>query len=369
MPDLSEYRRKRHPDRTPEPMPAAGDPPTGADDLFVVQQHHASSLHWDLRLEREGVLVSWAVPKGLPPEPDRSRLAVHTEDHPLEYVSFEGEIPAGEYGAGRMWIWDRGRYETLHWNPHKVEVVLHGERVRGRYVLINQHEPDRPQDWVLRRLDPAEPGWAGLPEFLPPMPARAGPLPEGPGWAYEFRWGGMRAQVRAEGGRPAVRDRAGEEITAWFPELRGLGEQLGSLEALLDGELVAFHEGRPSAAALRRRLAASTSGGQRPGSQARRIPVAYLPFDLLHLDGRSCLELPYTERRRLLTELGLAGPHWRVPEHYTGDGQAVLAASADNGLAGVIAKRTSARYRPGRANRDWIAVDAGSLTGEVVPDA
>ncbi|GAB3480336.1 DNA polymerase ligase N-terminal domain-containing protein [Amycolatopsis cihanbeyliensis] len=369
MAGLSEYRRKRHAGRTPEPMPDGDDPPAGADDLFVVQQHHASSLHWDLRLERDGVLVSWAVPKGVPPEPDQPRLAVHTEDHPLEYAGFEGEIPAGEYGAGRMWIWDRGRYETLHWNPHKVEVVLHGERVSGRYALINQHEPERPQDWVLRRLDPAEPGRAGLPEFLPPMPARAGRLPRGPGWAYEFRWDGMRAQVRSEGGRPTVRDRTGAEVTPWFPELRGLGEQLGSTEALLDGELVAFHGGRPSAEGLRRRLAANTSGGRRPDRTARRIPVVYLPFDLLHLDGRSCLELPYTERRTLLTDLGLTGAHWRVPEHYTGDGEAVLAASAGNGLPGVVAKRAGARYRPGRANRDWIAVDAGNLTGEVVADA
>jgi len=136
MPDrLDEYRRKRDAARTPEPVPA-GKPAKGRDNAFVVQQHHATSLHWDLRLERDGVLVSWAVPRGLPRDPKRNHLAVHTEDHPMEYLDFHGEIPAGEYGGGRMTVYDRGTYETQKWRDNEVIVVLHGERVSGRYVLF-----------------------------------------------------------------------------------------------------------------------------------------------------------------------------------------------------------------------------------------
>jgi bifunctional non-homologous end joining protein LigD len=352
--DLSEYRRRRDPLRTPEPVPDGEHLPSGNDDVFVIQEHHAQSLHWDVRLERNGVLVSWAVPKGLPMDPGTSRLAVHTEDHPLEYASFEGDIPAGEYGAGKMIIWDHGRYETLHWNEHVVEVIFDGRRARGRYVLVNQHGEDR--GWQVRRADPAPAGWAELPAFVSPMSARAGKLPaaaEDAEWAYEFDWGGQRAVVRLQGGRATVYNHTGTEITGTYPELRALGEQLGSTEALLDGEIVAFEHGQPSRAALQRRQTAAPA-------QAKRLvaahPVVYLPYDLLHLDGHSCLELPYLRRRELLTELGLAGPNWRVPEHYLGDGAAVAHASETHGLAGVVAKRAGSTYRPGKRSTDWIAV-------------
>src|SRR5437763_13261868 len=140
MPDLSEYRRRRDARRTPEPVPEGEQLPEGTGDRFVVHEHHARRLHWDVRLERDGVLVSWAVPKGLPPDPDQVRLAVHTEDHPLEYATFEGEIPRGEYGAGVMRIWDAGHYETKLWTDDKVEITLHGQRVDGRYVFLRQKE-------------------------------------------------------------------------------------------------------------------------------------------------------------------------------------------------------------------------------------
>ncbi|SFQ42454.1 bifunctional non-homologous end joining protein LigD [Amycolatopsis arida] len=371
MAGLSEYRRKRDPRRTPEPVPADDPVPRGDNDTFVIQEHHARRLHWDVRLERDGVLVSWAVPKGLPPEPGTPRLAVHTEDHPLEYATFEGEIPAGEYGGGRMLIWDRGRYETLHWSDHKVEIALHGERVRGRYVFVHRHGQDRERDWLVRRKDPAEPGWVELPEFLPPMRARDGELPgpdEDAEWAYEFAWGGRRAEVRAQGGRVSVLDEDGADLTALLPELRGLGEQLGATEALLDGELVAFDAAaeatRPSPEALRRRLAAT--GAQQARRLADRAPVVYLPFDVLHLAGRSCLDLPYLERRRLLAGLGLEGPHWRVPEHHVGGGPAVLRTSRQHGLAGMIAKRAGGRYLPGRPSPDWTRITGGRVQEVVV---
>lgn len=149
MAGLGEYRRKRDPARTPEPVPSADELPKGNDDTFVIQEHHASSLHWDVRLERDGVLVSWAVPKGLPSTTDVVRLAVHTEDHPLEYAQFSGEIPKGEYGGGEMVIWDRGRYETVKWSDREVDVVLHGHRVQGQFVFFRSGKDEK--NWMMKR--------------------------------------------------------------------------------------------------------------------------------------------------------------------------------------------------------------------------
>ncbi|WP_308280159.1 DNA polymerase ligase N-terminal domain-containing protein, partial [Pseudonocardia oceani] len=133
---LDEYRRKRDSARTPEPVPEQDRHAEGPGTRFVIQEHHARRLHWDVRLERDGVLVSWAVPKGLPPDDETVRLAVRTEDHPLEYLDFHGEIPAGEYGGGTMTIWDTGTYETEKWHGREVAVVFHGERAKGRHIFI-----------------------------------------------------------------------------------------------------------------------------------------------------------------------------------------------------------------------------------------
>src|SRR5829696_4114371 len=212
---LDEYRRKRDASRTPEPVPAEDVLPRGNDDTFVIQEHHARRLHWDVRLERGGVLVSWAVPKGLPAEPGSIRLAVHTEDHPMEYATFEGEIPKGEYGAGKMYIWDRGRYETIKWSDREVAVVLHGQRVSGRYVFFRGGGQGE-RDWMVRRSDPpGDPDWQPLPEALTPMLASQGSLPrpeDDANWAYEFKWDGVRALARVDGGRIELAARSGHDI-------------------------------------------------------------------------------------------------------------------------------------------------------------
>ncbi|GAB3584651.1 DNA polymerase ligase N-terminal domain-containing protein [Amycolatopsis endophytica] len=349
MADLSEYRRKRDPRRTPEPMPDHVVP-RGNDDVFVIQEHHARRLHWDVRFEREGVLVSWAVPKGLPPRPGPPRLAVHTEDHPLEYATFEGEIPKGEYGGGTMTIWDRGTYEVHHWNPHKVDVVLTGSRVSGRFVFVNSHKDDS-RDWLVKRVDSGS--GEELPDFVKPMQARPGSLPDEDGWAYEFRWQGERAQVRVEGGRVAVRDRTGTDVTERYPELRALGEELGSTEVLLDGEIIVLEEGRPSRKALKSRVEADARTAKR---LSQRTPVLYLPFDVLHAEGKSLLNQPYRKRRAALRKLELAGEYWRTPDSYDKDGADVLAASLANGLGGVTAKRLDAPYEPGKRSEAWRTV-------------
>jgi bifunctional non-homologous end joining protein LigD len=381
MSDLSEYRRKRDPRRTPEPVPArrrktrsptsaedlprgdlpsgdlpCGDLPSGDDDVFVIQEHHARRLHWDVRFERDGVLVSWAVPKGLPPRPGTRRLAVHTEDHPLEYASFEGEIPSGEYGGGTMKLWDRGRYETLHWNDHKVEVSMRGSRVRGTYVFVNrQSDRQDNRDWFVQRV--GEGTGEDLPGFVPPMLARRGALPaadEDAEWAYEFAWGGERVQARVEGGRVTLLDAEGEDVTAAYPELKGLGAQLGATEVSLDGEMIVLEGGKPAEEALRRR--AEVTDAREAKRLADRFPVVYLPFDVLHLSGKSCLDTPYRTRRRRLERLGLAGDAWRVPRHYVGGGADVLEAALTNGLTGITAKRLDSRYEPGRRSASWRAI-------------
>src|SRR5215471_10195751 len=150
MDRLETYRRKRNPGRTPEPMPEAPaepGPPGERDPVFVVQEHHARRLHWDFRLERDGVLVSWAVPKGMPEDPAVNHFAAHTEDHPLEYIGFAGVIPDGEYGAGTVTIWDRGTFEIVKWTDTEVKVVLHGRRLTGGYTMFRT----RGDDWMMHR--------------------------------------------------------------------------------------------------------------------------------------------------------------------------------------------------------------------------
>ena len=190
---LGPYRAKRDFDATPEPAPAEAAGEDGA--RYVVQEHHARALHWDLRLEHEGTLASWAVPKGIPPDPARNHLAVRTEDHPLEYLEFHGDIPAGEYGAGTMRIWDRGTFELHKWRADEVMVTFHGERLEGKYVLFRTDG----KNWMIHRMDPPQDAdREPMPARLEPMLARAGDLPrEDGGWGYEVKWDGIRAIGRA----------------------------------------------------------------------------------------------------------------------------------------------------------------------------
>lgn len=368
---LDPYRAKRRKGRTPEPLPedaGSGAPDRGPGERFVIHEHHARRLHWDVRLERDGVLVSFAVPKGLPEEPGTVRLAVHTEDHPLDYATFSGEIPKGEYGAGRMTIWDQGEYETVKWTDREVSVVLHGERVDGRYVFFRSRGSDADdrdgKDWnVIRSDPPGDPEWTALPPAMKPMLAVAGTLPEDDAaYGYEFKWDGVRALTRVEGGRATLFSRRGDDISAVYPELRALGEQLGSTQVWLDGEIVALRDGRPSFAALQSRMQA---GEPRARRLSRQVPVTYLVFDLLHLDGHSCLDLPYRHRRDLLEKLEIGGEHWQVPPWFSGGGSAVVEAAAEQELEGVIAKRLDSPYRPGERHGSWLKI-TDLLTCEVV---
>jgi bifunctional non-homologous end joining protein LigD len=350
---LRTYRAKRDFGATPEPP---GD--DGRDDAdrprFVVQEHSARSLHWDLRLEHDGVLWSWAVPKGIPDDPDDNHLAVRTEDHPLEYLEFHGQIPEGEYGAGTMTIYDQGTYEPEKLRDNEVIAVFHGERMSGRYALFRTGG----KNWMIHRMDPpADPGREPMPEKLEPMLSRIGSLPaDADGrWAYEVKWDGIRALAWIEGGRVRLCSRNGNDITSRYPELRDLGRALGARPAILDGEIVAFDaEGRPSFERLQSRMHLASDAAVRRA--VRDVPIAYVLFDVLYLDGRQLCARPYHERRELLESLDLRGPHWQTPAYRTGDAEALLRFSAERGLEGVVAKRIDSRYEPGRRSAAWIKV-------------
>ncbi len=356
---LNRYRGKRDFKSTPEPAGrTAGRRPRSRLPRFVVQQHHATRLHWDLRLEHEGVLASWAIPNGIPPDPSENRLAVRTEDHPLEYLEFEGEIPKGQYGAGTMRIWDSGTYELHKWDDKKVEITFDGERLRGRYGLFSiKREGESANNWMIHRMDPPlEDGRQPMPERILPMLARLGKLPpDEERWSFEVKWDGVRAIAYAQPGRLRLESRNLNEITSRYPEVRGLLGDLGMHEAVLDGEIVAFDErGRPSFERLQRRMHVTAASAVK--RLASEVPVVYAIFDLLYLDGRSLMEVPYEQRRPLLDELGLDGPAWRVPAAHPGEGQALLNATQAQGMEGIVAKRLDSCYEPGRRSGGWLKV-------------
>jgi bifunctional non-homologous end joining protein LigD len=334
------------------PEPEGGKTKAAPKPRFVVQEHHARSLHWDLRLERDGVLVSWAIPKGIPTDPKRNHLAVHVEDHPLEYVDFAGEIPEGEYGAGTVEIWDQGTYETHKFRDDEVMVTFDGERLKAKYVLFKT----RGKNWMIHRMDPVEPGREPMPDRIVPMMARLSKLPREDGnWAYEIKWDGVRAILYCQGGRVRLTSRNLREVASQYLELRGLGRALGSREVVLDGEIVAFDEDeRPNFGLLQHRMHVGSESTVR--RLMKTLPVVYMIFDVLYLDGRSTMELPYEERRKLLDELDLTGPHWQTPAHHVGDGEAMVEASREQGLEGIIAKRLDSRYEPGKRSGAWLKV-------------
>ncbi len=335
MDGLGDYRAKRDFETTPEPAPRRRRRKKGAP-RFVVQEHSARRLHWDLRLEHDGVAVSWAIPNGVPDDPKENRRAVHTEDHPLEYMEFEGEIPAGEYGAGTVRIWDHGTYESQKWEPKKIVFSFDGERLSGRYALFQAGDP---KDWMIHRMDPPAEVRDPFPESIAPMLARPARLPRKGEWAAEVRWRGTRAIAYGRPGRLRLSDGDGTDISRDHPKVRRLARQLGSREAVLDGVLVVFDEaGHPSA--------------PRPKDDA----VTYVIFDLLYFEGHDLLAEPYRRRRELLDELELSGENWQTPSYSVGQLRELLDATRERGLPGLVLKRIDSRYEPGRRSDSWRSV-------------
>ena len=337
MADLRDYRRKRDPGKTPEPF--GGDGSSEAP-IFVIQRHDARRLHYDLRLERDGTLASWAVPKGLPFRSGERHLAVHVEDHPLDYATFEGEIPAGQYGAGTVEIWDRGTYELLEEKRGGgLTVRLHGERAQGVWTLVPARLDGDERNWLLLRKDaPTDDAHT----LRPQLAQLAERLPKGSGWLYEPKWDGYRAIVTVSGGEATLTSRNGTDLTERFRVVaRAAARAVRSPSAVLDGEVCALDEDGAA------RFEALQSG------KGRLILMA---FDLLAVDDEPVHLRPLEERRQLLEELlDPSVEEVRMSPAFD-DGDALLAAAEAQGLEGVVAKRADAPYRPGRRTPEWQKV-------------
>ena len=321
---------------------------------FVVQEHSARRLHWDLRLEHDGVAASWAIPNGIPETPEENRKAVHTEDHPLEYLSWEGEIPQGEYGAGTMEIWDSGTYTLEKWEPAKVMVELHGERLQGRYALFRAGKAEK--DWMIHRIDPPTHERDPFPENVVPMFARPSQLPrEDSGWAVEVKWDGVRAIAYCRPGRVGLQTRNLNDVGAQYPEVRRISRALGSRDAVLDGEIVAFDEnGKPSFERLQQRIHQTDENVVR--RRMKSHPVVYVVFDLLYLEGSDLTREPYGRRRELLEGLKLEGESWQTPRYSVDHAKELLAASKEHGLEGLMLKLLDSVYAPGKRTGTWLKV-------------
>ena len=337
---LSDYERKRNRKQTPEPFGSKRG--KAKAPIFVVQRHDARRLHYDFRLERDGVLASWAVPKGVPLEPGEQHLAVHVEDHPLEYGSFEGEIPKGNYGAGTVEIWDRGTYELLEEKRDGgLTVRLHGERLEGTWALVPAHLSGDEKNWLILRK--REDGAAAGPQrtYRPMLATLTEELPRGEGWEFEPKWDGYRALGYIRGGEAKLVSRNGNDLTGRFaPVVKELPKALRTPDAVVDGEVVALDaHGKSSFSAM----------------QQGSTHLAYEVFDVLEVDGEPLVDLPLSERRAWLEKLLARNPVVQLSGSFT-DGDALFEAAEEQGLEGVIAKRTSSRYGEGKRGRDWLKI-------------
>jgi bifunctional non-homologous end joining protein LigD len=342
--ELETYRKKRDPKQTPEPFTGRRGKAKGP--IFVVQRHDARRLHYDFRLERGGALASWAVPKGVPLEPGQRALAVHVEDHPLDYAGFEGEIPKGNYGAGTVEIWDNGTYELVEEKRDGgLTVRLHGKRLDGMWTLVPAKLDGDPKNWLLIRK--RDESGAALPErreYSPMLATLTADVPRGEGWLHEVKWDGYRALGYVRAGDATLVSRNGNDLTARFPQIaKELAKAVRSPECVVDGEVCAFDEqGRPSFSAMQQ---------GKPGT-----PYAYEVFDVLELDAEQLVDLPLTERRERLEQLlDRRNTSIRLSETFE-DGVALLEAAREQGLEGIISKKEDSRYIQGRRTREWLKV-------------
>lgn len=342
---LAQYSGKRSFGKTPEPPPAPL--PSAGGHAFVVHRHHASRLHYDLRLERDGVLKSWAVPKGLPPRPGIKRLAVNVEDHPLEYVTFEGAIPKGEYGGGMMWRFAQGRYEITKDKKDGFYFRLQSREVTAEYRIYHTRE----NQWLLERLDTPQPDW--LHDNIEPMLARpADEVPDSPDFIYEVKWDGLRCLVSLDEGQIRLYGRDGTDFTPQFPELLVSEPSFRATSGLFDGEIVCLEAGgKPNFRDVIHRM---QQKGQGPVDRARaRFPAVCYLFDCLYLDGRAIVNEPLLRRREWLADSVKKDGPYRVSETVE-DGPAFFTAVKEVGLEGVMAKRRDSIYLPGKRGDAWL---------------
>lgn len=388
---LEEYRRKRSFDKTPEPADAPV-PPSSAR-RFCLQRHDATRLHYDFRLELNGVLKSWAVPKGPSLTPGDKRLAVATEDHPLSYLDWEGTIPAGQYGGGDVMVFDLGEWEPLEakdpeqsLRDGELKLRLSGQKIRGDWTLIRTK-----QSWLWLKKNDAyvDPGWdpeehlwsavsgrtfdeirqgveAPIPrkrfpkgaskapfllEVKPMLASVATPFSD-PDWLFEVKWDGVRALSYCQKQSTRLTSRAGNSLTESFPELQHLRSRFAAHSFVADGELVVLNEeGKPQFSNILQRLKSPTAKAIERLS--RSMPVVYYVFDLLYLDGRDLRELPLEKRLQLLQEVLRPDPRVRLSEAIPAEGETLYAAAVEQGLEGLVAKHRLGTYETGRSSR-WL---------------
>jgi bifunctional non-homologous end joining protein LigD len=343
---LREYERKRDRKKTPEPF---GGKRGAKAPIFVVQRHDARRLHYDFRLERDGALASWAVPKGVPLEPGQQHLAVHVEDHPLDYATFEGEIPKGEYGAGSVEIWDSGTYELVEEKRDGgLTVRLHGKKLDGLWTLVPARLDGKEQNWlILRKREDGAAKVSGR-KYAPMLAVleEEKHMPRGKGWEFEIKWDGYRIVARVAGGEAVLRTRKDQDYTQRFANVaKELVKALKTPDCVVDGEVCALDdEGRPSFSAMQQ---------GKPDT-----PIVYYVFDLLEVEGEAVIDLPLSERRkRLLKLLDQRNRTVQFSESFD-DGPALLAAAKERRLEGVMGKRLESRYQTGKRSRDWLKFKA-----------
>ncbi len=347
-PALFEYVRRRDfgPEGTTEPAPGEVTP---SGNSFVIHKHRATRLHYDVRLERDGGLPSWAVPKGLPTAKGDKRLAVQTEVHPLEYGKFEGTIPDGHYGAGEVRIFDDGWYEPIEWTDTKVSFILHGRRYPG----LEFHVVKTNRDWLAFLASAQTAPLIAAPPRFEPMLAEGGwETFDDPGWWFEPKLDGIRCVAELSTGETVLRTRTGRDATEQYPELRMVHELVDQVNAVIDGEIVAFDDaGRPSFEVLQQRM--NLTGQRTIARVAKSTPVSLVVFDLLWLDGRETTGLTLEQRRELLELIVEQDHRLQVTTHVQGDGKDFTKTASGLGLEGVMAKRTGSPYLPGRRSPDW----------------
>jgi bifunctional non-homologous end joining protein LigD len=379
---LARYNAKRDFAKTAEP---AGTLAPDQGNSFIVQKHDATRLHWDFRLEIDGVLKSWAVTRGPSIDPDEKRLAVRTEDHPLSYATFEGTIPKGEYGGGTVMLWDRGTWAPTAGKSARdlekghLHFILDGERMKGEWLLIRlkPRAKEKTENWLLRKIDDGEAGgtdtlvdegltsvatgrtMAEIAEGKPapkrkatkrsrtPPPFRDPQLctlvdavPPGNAWMHEVKYDGYRALVSVGGGKAKVFTRSGLDWTDKFSAIADAAAALPVENALIDGEIVAFKDGKPDFSTLKNAIA---GGGD----------MILFAFDLLELNGEDLKALPNVQRKERLRPLIGDGPRIRFAEHVVGAGEALFATMCREGLEGVVSKRADAPYS-GKRSKDWL---------------
>jgi len=306
-------------------------------------------LHYDLRLEQNGVLASWAIPKGLPPRPGISRLAVKVEDHPLEYVNFEGQIPEGEYGGGMMWKFAHGRYEITKEKKDGMYFRLQSRELNAEYRAHHTAE----NQWLLQRVDTPQTDW--LRERIEPMLAQAAQKPPGSEeYLHEVKWDGIRALIALDEGEIRIHGRRGMEITNQFPELLVPDRAFRATSALFDGEIVCPQaDGKPDFGNVIHRMQQTAPGGIER-ARANHPAVCYL-FDCLYLDGRPIVNEPLIRRREWLEDATKRGSAYRVSEAVD-NGEALLEAVRKMGLEGIMAKQRNSTYVPGRRSESWLRI-------------